>query len=47
MFWWGRRMMTTGEPSGAAYVILGSSLGTNSTIDLWYADYKLVGEATV
>ena len=32
-----------GGSAGAAYVILGSSLGTDSTIDLWYADYKLVG----
>jgi hypothetical protein len=33
-----------GEEAGAAYIILGSSLGTSSTIDLSTADYKLVGE---
>ena len=31
--------------AGAAYVVLGSSLGTSSTIDLSTADYKLVGES--
>jgi hypothetical protein len=35
-----------GANSGAAYIILGSSLGTNSTIDLFNADYKLVGESS-
>jgi len=34
-----------GSEAGAAYVILGSSLGTNSTISLSNADYKLVGES--
>ena len=33
-----------GSLSGAAYVILGRSLGTNSTIDLSQVDYKLIGE---
>jgi hypothetical protein len=33
-----------GNLAGAAYIILGSSLGTSSTIDLSNADYKLVGE---
>ena len=35
-----------GSGAGAAYVILGSSLSTNSTIDLSNADYKLVGESS-
>ena len=30
--------------AGAAYVVLGSSLGPVSTIDLADADYKLIGE---
>jgi hypothetical protein len=34
-----------GKHAGAAYVVLGSSLGTSGTIDLSNADYKLVGEA--
>jgi hypothetical protein len=34
-----------GKYAGAAYVVLGSSLGTSGTIDLSNADYKLVGEA--
>jgi hypothetical protein len=34
-----------GNYAGAAYVVLGSSLGTSSTIDLSAADYKLVGES--
>jgi hypothetical protein len=33
-----------GSNAGAAYIVLGSSLGTSSTIDLSTADYKLVGE---
>jgi hypothetical protein len=33
-----------GSYAGAAYIILGSSLGTSSTIGLSSADYKLVGE---
>jgi hypothetical protein len=33
-----------GSYAGAVYVVLGSSLGTSSTIDLSTADYKLVGE---
>jgi hypothetical protein len=33
-----------GGSAGAAYIVLGSSLGTSSTIDLFIADYKLVGE---
>ena len=33
-----------GNNAGAAYIMLGSSLGTSSTIDLSNADYKLVGE---
>jgi hypothetical protein len=36
---------TGGSGAGAAYIILGSSLGSTSTIDLSLADYKLVGEA--
>ena len=32
------------DATGAAYVILGSSLGHSSTIDLSDADYKLIGE---
>jgi hypothetical protein len=35
-----------GSNAGAAYIILGSSLGTSSTIDLSSADYKLVGEVS-
>jgi hypothetical protein len=35
-----------GSDAGAAYIILGSSLGTSSTIDLFNADYKLVGESS-
>ncbi len=33
-----------GPITGAAYVILASSLGSNATIDLSQADYKLTGE---
>jgi len=33
-----------GAGAGAAYIVLGSSLGSSSTIDLSDADYKLVGE---
>jgi len=31
------------EFQGAAYIILGNSLGTDREIDLYYADYKLTG----
>ena len=34
-----------GTDAGKAYLILGSSLGSNSTIDLSLADYAFVGEA--
>jgi hypothetical protein len=34
-----------GQDAGAAYLVLGASLGTSSTIDLSNADYKLVGES--
>ena len=35
-----------GSYSGKSYLILGSSLGTSSTIDLSLADYSFVGENT-
>jgi hypothetical protein len=35
-----------GSNAGAAYLVLGSSLGTSGTIDLSSADYKLVGESS-
>ena len=35
-----------GDYAGAAYVVLGSSLGTSQTVKLSDADYKLVGEFT-
>ena len=31
------------EFQGAAYIILGNSLGADREIDLYYADYKLTG----
>ena len=36
---------STSEASGAAYVVLGSSLGTTSSIDLSLADYELYATA--
>ena len=33
-----------GSSSGAAYIVLGSSLGNSQIIDLSFSDYKLIGE---
>ena len=35
---------TGGSNAGAAYLVLGASLGTSATVDLSTADYKFVGE---